>query len=219
MCDDIPIDTILPVNVSAEIVTFDDRPEFIVLQSLSTIATVVVWMTLMCSTRRRRLSRIIQGVARGTALLASLAIALVAWRVVQLYECDSGIAESVTVWRVLVSGGVVVGAFIIVVPLSLRFPSLAILAVLASAAGTVVVDVGLRGWWVVSPASIPLVYAQHLCNTIAALLFFTLPKRGAITFSSFRSSTPRVEVVDALEARKPHAPASCPAPSSWSWFS
>lgn len=225
------LDDFIPVDVDAPLVTVVDRPELIVLQALPTVVTTLVWLSLMVSRRRRGLSRGVTAVARGTAFVSSFALAPVAWRVVELYECtgdDAGSGEdssAVSVWRILVASGVVLGAFVVTVPMSQRFPYLSIIVALLCAAGTVVADVGLRGWWTVTVAAVPLMYAQHLCNTIAALLFLTLPQRqrpGRLVSSSSRAKTSAstVVTVDALEARRSDVKPACPPSStSWSWFS
>ena len=232
------LDAIVPVDVNAQIVNMSEMPELVVLQSLPTVATTVVWLALVLSRRGRGVSHGVQRVAKGIAFVASFALAIVAWRVVELYECGegetgSGDSSPILVWRILASAGVVVGAFFIIVPMSHRLPLVAVVTVLLCAAATVVVDVGLRGWWTVSVAAIPLIYAQHLCNTIAALLFLTLPRsrtsrrrnvsssraKAVVSSSRAKADSSTVVAVDALESRRPDVTSSCPPSStSWSWF-
>lgn len=214
------LDHVVPVDLSEGVVVISHRPELVFVQTLPTIATAAVWLTFILTRHRRAVSGKVRGVARILALGVGCALSLIAWRIVELAECDSHVAGG-GVWRAVASASTALGTFLIVIPLSQRAPFVAILVSLACAVATVVVDVGLRGWWVVTHAAVPLMYAQHLCDAVVALLLLTLPSRVAAHSSKVSLERSKiVAVVDALETRRQRdVAASCPPPSSSSsWF-
>lgn len=158
---------------------------------------------------------------RALAAGALGALSLLTWRVTELLECD-GVLEGV-VWRILGLSGTLALGLVLVVPLASRAPKIAILLALLAAAGSVVADVGLRGWWI-SPASVaavPLAAVQQLWALVAVLLFVFLPARlvanGPSKGSSRSSSVRIVPAVDALERRGDRG-GDCASPRRpWFW--
>ncbi|MEC7001831.1 MAG: hypothetical protein VXX04_08330, partial [Actinomycetota bacterium] len=207
------LEPIVPLNGTA--VPELDRTELIVVQSIPTTLSVLVWIALELRRRRRATVACVRRVARLLTLVASATTALLAWRVLEQLACEDhapGIA-----WRVLgATGSVATGAFLAFAVVE-RAPRLAVLLALALASGSVVADVGLRGWLVsATPAALPLVAVQQLWDTIAVLLLLWLPARTSARAPMSTKKVPPIVVVDALSTRRPDAPPHN-GDRSWSW--
>lgn len=156
----------------------------ITLQAAPTIASIFLWIVFELRTRPP-VPRVVRNGARSLALLCVVAITLLTWRVVELLECsdaantnssetNDGTASTIDIFSwpydlivcgcVFASGVVLVGASIL--------GRWRILITMVLASTTVVLDAGLRGWWVdTHTAARPLMAIQQLWNTIGALLY------------------------------------------------
>ena len=211
------LDTIVPVATDGVVVPLASHPPETALQAVPTLVTVLVWLSLESTRHRQGAVASVRMAFRTLASIAGGATAVLAWRVSELLECDGHVSGRA--WHVLVSIATLVGTLVLVGPLAARAPRLAILVALATAACTVVADVGLRGWWTTSHAAIPLVAVQQLWCTVAALMLAALPPPSLrrIDVSRRAASSSSVSVVDALARRAPNAPACAPASHLWSW--
>ena len=204
--------TLVPIDFTSVVVPLA-RPEYVVVQTLPSLATVLVWMSIELMRKPRTQPRAVRMFATVSALAAACVSALPLWRVFEVLDCE-GYVTGLT-WRILaIVGTLILGCFVCI-PLARRAPRLAILASLTAAAAAVVCDVGLRGWWVTSHAAIPLVPIQQLWGTVTVMLVLLLPGRRRATIHTATQYTGGPGVVDSLTRREPQCP---PSDRTWPWF-
>ena len=218
------LDQIVPVDTNVSVVLVHTKPELVALQALPTALTVIVWCSIECLRRRRGVTNSMKNVARVLSAVAVAASSLLTWRVVELLQCD-GYGRDGVVWKILASALSIVAGILIVFPLASRAPRLAIALSLTVSSAVVVVDVGFRGWWIVTHAALPLVATQQLWNIVTVLLLLFLPSRLAPIVPVRRRQNTRnvgafqnVTSVDALEKKSKSAVCSAPENRASSWF-
>ena len=219
------LDQIVPVDTNTPVVLVHTKPELVALQALPTALTVIVWFSLECLRRRRGVANSVKNVARVVSVVAVATSSLLAWRVVELLQCD-GYGRDGVVWRILASALPVAAGIVIVLPIASRAPRLAIALSLTVSSAIVVADVGFRGWWIVTHAALPLVATQQLWNIVTVLLFLFLPSRLTPIVPARRRNicTGNVKVfhnvasADALEQKSRSGDCSAPENRASSWF-
>lgn len=204
-------------------------PLIIVVHAIPTLLTAAVWIAVERRTRRVAAPADVRLLARTWVAAAVGVAALLTWSVTEraidtlsangssvLSANDSSVpsANACTFWPIIFAvANVLLGIAVLVV--STRFSRAAILVALCTAAGVVIVDAGLRGWWVESDAAAPLVAVEQLWCTVAASLLVTLPRRGAIAALTTARTSATAPPVDPLA--RPVETTTTMTPQ-WTWF-
>ena len=181
----------------------------IVVQSLPVALGFILWVIIEAARRKRTASERVRRIVRFLTFLSTLAISLAVWRFTTVLTC--ALDQRSLVWNVLATAGLVGMSLFVLFALAIRRPRSAILVSLLIAAGIVVTDVGLRGWWNIQGVGLAaqhLMPVQHLWVLHAIAILFHLERRTLIgmgTDSSRRHSSttrrPVIEVVDSLAHR------------------
>lgn len=217
-CTDLgELSNIVPTTEDA-VVRIDSAPQ-VVIQSLPVLFGIVLWSVLEFARRKRAASDRVRRSVRIFTLFCTIAITLVLWRFTTVVTCE--LQQQSIVWNILACAGLLGASLLVLFGVALRFPRLAILTSIATAAGVLVADVGLRGWWGVGGglAAQHLMPLQHLWVLHAIAILFHLersaPLIGVVTrrapVSTISTSSKRaasvpprrsvVELVDSLARR------------------
>lgn len=219
----LPLEPIVPNSASIVEAT---SPTVIVIQALPTAVCILVWLSLGLRRRTKWVHRTMITVSKSLALLAVAASALLSWHVIDLLACED-LLETPRTWQILIAAGIGVVGLGIVLGLSTRLPRLSIALSFLVASAAVVVDVGLRGWWVSPPATaaFPLVSVQQLWDLIAVCLLVCLPPTRRVPLPKSISVVPTGRksnnappslIVDSLATRRTETPPV--EASSWSFW-
>ena len=193
MCSDAgPLSGIVPTDGAPPAPLAAVAP--IVVQSLPTVVVLLAWIAFGVYPRRRGASDRVRAFARIFALGVALATTLVAARLVAVLACELGYADQSLLWSVLAGAAHAAVSVVVVGALAPRVWWLAVLASFALAAGAVVVDVGVRGWWTTTPllAAQHLMPLQHAWALHAAALLVYLPRAAVVR--SVVVATPRASI-------------------------
>lgn len=202
------LSSIVPTNLDSQI-KISSAPQ-VAVQALPVTLGFVLWIVLEFARRKRAASDVVRRTVRISTLCCTIAVALVAWRFTTVLTCQ--LAQESVVWNILAVSALVGVSVLILFALGLRNPRVAIFVSLFIAAGVVVVDVGLRGWWNVDArlAAQHLMPLQFLLVLHAIAMLFHL-NRTIPSVANDRGRRTTVEVVDALSHRNvpQHSTGAC----------